>query len=125
MSSHESPSAPVEESRAPSDSATSAESAHQNGQAPQSTEAARDVAAEMDSAGAKAKLRRQSALAAAGGLALAIVPWGGYSHRWSWTGINGATATLWDWLNLLLLPLVFSVLRCGSTAAPGYIREPR
>ena len=36
----------------------------------------------------------------------AIVLWGGYSQHWSWTGINGQTATLWDWLHLLLLPLL-------------------
>jgi hypothetical protein len=43
-------------------------------------------------------------------LALAIVLWGGYSHRWPWTGINGTNATLWDWLHLLLLPLALAVL---------------
>jgi hypothetical protein len=98
MPSNQSPSAEVEESRAPSDPA--GEASQTAPQAPSDTEAA----------GAKARLRRQTVLAAAGGLALAIVLWGGYSHRWSWTGINGSTATLWDWLNLLLLPLVFAVL---------------
>ncbi len=49
-------------------------------------------------------------LAAACGLSLAVVLWGGYSRTWPWTGINGHTATLWDWLHLLLLPLVFAVL---------------
>lgn len=39
-----------------------------------------------------------------------VVLWGGYSHRWSWTGINGRTATLWDWLHLLLLPIAFGLL---------------
>jgi cytochrome bd-type quinol oxidase subunit 2 len=53
---------------------------------------------------------RPALLAAAGGLAFAVVLWGGYSRRWPWTGINGRTATLWDWLNLLSLPLVFAVL---------------
>jgi uncharacterized membrane protein len=43
-------------------------------------------------------------------VALAIVMWGGYSRRWPWTGINGGTATLWDWLHLLLLPLAVVVL---------------
>jgi hypothetical protein len=42
--------------------------------------------------------------------ALALVLWGGYSHHWAWTGINGHTATLWDWLHLLLLPLAVAVL---------------
>jgi hypothetical protein len=54
--------------------------------------------------------RRQIALGAVGGLALAVVLWGGYSHHWPWTGINGGTATLWDWLHLLMLPLAFAVL---------------
>jgi hypothetical protein len=53
---------------------------------------------------------RRVGLAAAGALALAVVLWGGYSHRWPWTGINGGTATLWDWLHLLLLPLAVVVL---------------
>jgi hypothetical protein len=44
------------------------------------------------------------------GAVFALVLWGGYSHHWSWTGINGATATLWDWLHLLLLPLAVAVL---------------
>jgi uncharacterized membrane protein len=40
----------------------------------------------------------------------AIVLWGGYSRKWSWTGINGSTATLWDWLHLLALPFAVGVL---------------
>lgn len=42
--------------------------------------------------------------------AVAIVLWGGYGHHWPWTGINGHTATLWDWLHLLLLPLAVAIL---------------
>jgi hypothetical protein len=115
MPSHELPSAPVEEPGGRSDSAvegsqTPSDSADQNGHARESTQAAPDVTAESESAGGRARLRRQTVLAAAGGLALAIVLWGGYSHRWPWTGITGESATLWDWLNLLLLPLVFAVL---------------
>jgi cytochrome bd-type quinol oxidase subunit 2 len=52
--------------------------------------------------------RRSAALA--GAAALAFVLWGGYGRHWDWTGINGHTATLWDWLHLLLLPVVVSVL---------------
>jgi hypothetical protein len=33
---------------------------------------------------------------------------GGYALRWSWTGYQGNT--LWDWLSLLLLPLVFPTI---------------
>ncbi len=53
-------------------------------------------------------LRRSAALAAV--TALAIVLWGGYGRHWSWTGINGHSATLWDWLHLLLLPIAVGIL---------------
>jgi len=53
---------------------------------------------------------RRLMLASLAALAAAVVLWGGYSHRWPWTGINGGTATLWDWLHLLLLPLAVAVL---------------
>lgn len=43
-------------------------------------------------------------------VAVVVVLWGGYGHKWSWTGINGHTATLWDWLHLLLLPVAFGLL---------------
>ena len=33
---------------------------------------------------------------------------GGYAWRWTWTGYQGNT--LWDWLQLLLLPLVFPTI---------------
>lgn len=49
-------------------------------------------------------------LLVAAALAFAVVLWGGYSHHWPWTGIDGQTATLWDWLHLLLLPLAVAVL---------------
>ena len=53
---------------------------------------------------------RRTALAAAGAVALAVILWGGYTRRWPWTGINGGTATLWDWLHLVLLPLAAAAL---------------
>jgi hypothetical protein len=53
---------------------------------------------------------RRTLLAGVGGVALAVVLWGGYSHHWPWTGINGGTATLWDWLHLVLLPLAVGIL---------------
>lgn len=43
-------------------------------------------------------------------VAVAVALWGGYGQHWSWTGINGKTATLWDWLHLLLLPAALGVL---------------
>jgi hypothetical protein len=54
--------------------------------------------------------RRRTVLLAAGVVLAALLLWGGYAHHWSWTGINGHTATLWDWLKLILLPLAFAVL---------------
>ncbi len=64
-----------------------------------------------DASGSEAvpgRMRRSLGVAAV--LMLALVLWGGYSHRWPWTGINGHTATLWDWLKLLLLPVAVAVL---------------
>jgi hypothetical protein len=46
----------------------------------------------------------------AGLVALVIVVYGGYGRHWSWVGIDGATATLWDWLHLVLLPVAALVL---------------
>ena len=57
---------------------------------------------------ARGPARRSLAVAAL--LLVALVLWGGYSHRWPWTGINGHTATLWDWLKLLLLPMAVAIL---------------
>ena len=37
-------------------------------------------------------------------LAWSLTIVGGYAWRWTWTGYAGNT--LWDWLQLLLLPLV-------------------
>jgi hypothetical protein len=54
-------------------------------------------------------MRRPTA-AAALLVALAIVVYGGYAQHWRWIGINGQTATLWDWLHLLLLPVAALVL---------------
>jgi hypothetical protein len=52
---------------------------------------------------------RVSALVVAAA-AFVVVLWGGYGHHWPWTGISGRTATLWDWLHLLLLPVAVAVL---------------
>jgi hypothetical protein len=48
-----------------------------------------------------------------GAIALVITAWvitviGGYTLRWTWTGYQGNT--LWDWLQLLLLPLLIPTL---------------
>jgi hypothetical protein len=54
--------------------------------------------------------RRRTLLLALGFALAALLLWGGYGNHWSWTGINGQTATLWDWLKLILLPLAFAIL---------------
>jgi hypothetical protein len=59
---------------------------------------------------AKRGIARRTLLAWGGAVVLAIILWGGYGHHWPWTGINGGTATLWDWLHLLLLPLAAATL---------------
>jgi hypothetical protein len=41
-----------------------------------------------------------------------IILIGGYRYHWAWTGFTGATEsykTLYDWLQLLIIPLVLSV----------------
>ncbi|HZE05040.1 MAG TPA: hypothetical protein VE127_07445 [Solirubrobacteraceae bacterium] len=43
-------------------------------------------------------------------VAFVVIVYGGYGHHWGWTGINGHTATLWDWLHLLLLPVAAVIL---------------
>jgi hypothetical protein len=48
------------------------------------------------------------ALAGAGLAFVAIALIGGYGFHWSWTGFPGNT--LWDWLNLLLLPVMLAFL---------------
>jgi uncharacterized membrane protein len=54
--------------------------------------------------------RFRTGVAAALVVALVIVVYGGYGGHWSWTGINGRTATLWDWLHLLMLPIAVALL---------------
>lgn len=53
---------------------------------------------------------RTGAVVAVGAAALVILIYGGYEHHWLWTGIDGKTATLWDWLHLLLLPIAVGIL---------------
>ncbi|MGZ4299701.1 MAG: hypothetical protein ACXVVK_21915 [Solirubrobacteraceae bacterium] len=43
-------------------------------------------------------------------IVVVLVVYGGYGRHWRWIGVNGATATLWDWLHLVLLPLAAVVL---------------
>ena len=53
------------------------------------------------------KLRKHAAYALAAALLVAL--WGGYAQGWQWTGFR-ANGQLWDWLNLLLLPVVIGTI---------------
>jgi hypothetical protein len=54
--------------------------------------------------------RRISTLRLVAAAAAAAVLVGGYQAHWSWTGISGKSATLWDWISLLLLPITVATL---------------
>lgn len=41
--------------------------------------------------------------------AVLVVLWGGYAERWQWTGF-AANNQVWDWLKLLLLPVVVGTI---------------
>jgi hypothetical protein len=41
--------------------------------------------------------------------AFLVILWGGYAEGWKWTGFS-ANNQLWDWLNLLLLPVVVGTI---------------
>jgi hypothetical protein len=49
-------------------------------------------------------------------VAVVLIVYGGYGRHWRWIGVNGETATLWDWLHLLLLPL-------AAVALPLWLRH--
>jgi len=44
-----------------------------------------------------------------GGVALIVLLIGGYAGHWAWTGFSD-NDTLWDWLQLLLLPIAIATL---------------
>lgn len=50
------------------------------------------------------------------GLALLIVVVGGYLFSWTWTGFKGNT--LWDWLELILVPVVLPLVMFWLTHRP-------
>jgi hypothetical protein len=52
--------------------------------------------------------RRHKATVGAALVVIAVCALGGYLAGWSWTGFRGNT--LWDWLHLLVLPLVLAFL---------------
>ena len=52
-------------------------------------------------------MRKDAAYALA--VAMLVALWGGYARGWNWTGFR-ANGQLWDWLNLLLLPVVIGTI---------------
>jgi uncharacterized membrane protein len=48
----------------------------------------------------------------------ALVLWGGYGQKWTWTGFS-ENDHLWDWLELLLLPLAVATLPLALTRDKG------
>lgn len=52
------------------------------------------------------KYERGMVIALVAGWIVTVI--GGYALRWTWTGYSGST--LWDWLQILLVPLVFPTI---------------
>ncbi len=52
-------------------------------------------------------IRKDAAYALA--VAMLVALWGGYARGWDWTGFR-ANGQLWDWLHLLLLPVVIGTI---------------
>jgi hypothetical protein len=53
--------------------------------------------------------RRALAAIAVLAVAFGVVTYGGYALGWTWTGF-GDNGTIWDWLQLLILPIVLTLL---------------
>jgi hypothetical protein len=52
---------------------------------------------------------RQGAASALVSVVVVLLLWGGYVEHWQWTGFPG-NEQLWDWLHLLLLPMVVATI---------------
>jgi hypothetical protein len=63
-------------------------------------------------------------VAAAALAVLAVLLWGGYVRHWAWTGF-GANDTLWDWLNLIVLPVVLVFVGPWTDVAARVRDNPR
>jgi hypothetical protein len=64
-----------------------------------------------------------AALLRAGGAGFAVLVFGGYRLGWTWTGFAGNL--LWDWLELLVLPVAVTVLPLWLQAHPDVRRRWR
>ena len=51
-------------------------------------------------------------------LVLVVLVIGGYTLNWTWTGFKGNT--LWDWLHLLILPVVLTAVAIWFTKRPKW-----
>jgi hypothetical protein len=78
-----------------------------------SPEVARQRAGAAEPEGAVLRLARNGKVRKVAAYVLAIaalvVLWGGYARGWQWTGLR-ANGQLWDWLSLLLLPVVLGTI---------------
>jgi hypothetical protein len=54
------------------------------------------------------RVSARAALVGVGVVLCAVLLWGGYRDGWRWTGFHGH-ATLWDWLEILMLPVAIAV----------------
>lgn len=66
------------------------------------------AAADAGHDGSRTRAARHAAIVAAA-VAVTVVLIGGYAGHWAWTGFD-ANGQLWDWMNLLLLPVAFGTL---------------
>lgn len=66
----------------------------------------------------KAKSKRRYARFAevVAAIVILVVLWGGYARKWQWTGFQ-SNNQLWDWLSLLLLPVVVGTIPLWIRAA--------
>ncbi len=56
-------------------------------------------------------------------VAFAVVAVGGYWLGWAWTGFRDNT--LWDWLELLVVPFVLPAVLAYLSTLPAEVDQPR
>ena len=67
--------------------------------------------------------RRWRAVLVVGVVAFAVVAVGGYWLGWAWTGFRDNT--LWDWLELLVVPFVLPAVLAYLSILPAEVDQPR
>jgi hypothetical protein len=72
--------------------------------------------------GARLSSRRWQLSIAAGLTVFIVTIVGGYSGKWHWTGYSG-NDTVWDWLQLLLLPVILATAPVWLTKGSGMRRD--